>query len=120
MSHTMTEQQKKDARDNLGIKEFIALPEQLLKIWGNIPPEKQNISDIINKFENWVLQNYNEKDIVLVQGDFGMIYGLVSRLKVHNIKCCYATTKRIATELRKDDEVIKTSTFKHIIYRFYN
>lgn len=119
MSHTLTDEQISQAKLEHAIDQFVTLPDDLQKIWSNIPPEAESIGSYVDQFDNWVSNQYLPGDIALVQGDFGMIYSLTTKLKSKSIPCCYATTKRIATEKVTNGELVKKSIFKHIRFRFY-
>lgn len=80
-SHKLTDEQIKDAKENLNIKKFISLPENLQNIWSNIPPERVNIDKELEKIKKWIKENSNSRDYVLVQGDFGSTYKIVEYCK---------------------------------------
>ena len=47
-SHQLTDEQKKDAIENLKVTKFISLPEKLQKLWSNIPPEIESLGEYLN------------------------------------------------------------------------
>ncbi len=120
MNHNLTDEQVNDAKKSLEIKSFISLPDELKAAWRSIPAEMADISSIVDKFDKWVCDNYNTGDVILIQGEAGMTYKLISRLNKKEIKCCYATTKRESKEIETENGIVKTSTFKHVMFRFYN
>ncbi len=119
MSHKFNERQRKDAEINHNITNFVELPENLKQKWRNIPPESDCLQSIIDIFSNWVLEQYQTGDIVMIQGDFGATYGVVKALSKCDIPCCYATTKRNAIEYVEGTKTVKESTFIHVKFRFY-
>jgi len=116
-SHTLTLEQKEDAKTYLKVDEFISLPEELQKLWSNIPPELDNLDEYLKPISNYLKNNLKKGDYVLVQGDFGATCKMVSFIK--NLKSIpvYATTKRNAIERKVDGKVIKTAIFEHVRFR---
>lgn len=117
-SHKLTPEQIKDAK-KMGVKEFVYLPSNLQEKFSNIPPEIEDIKEYSKDFFSFLEKNAKKDDIVLVQGDFGVVYHIVEFCKKSNLKAVYSTTKRVATEKNIDGKIVKVSEFKHIKFRFY-
>ncbi|MEO1927266.1 MAG: CRISPR-associated protein Csx20 [Nautiliaceae bacterium] len=117
-SHKLTDEQIKDAKGNLGIEEFVYLPENLQKIWSNIPPEIEDIKPLLEDIKQFLRENANSGDVVLIQGDFGAVVGMVEFVRNWLIPI-YATTKRVSKEIEKDGKIVKVSEFKHVRFRKY-
>ena len=118
-SHKLTPEQIKDAKENLGVDEFVYLPQELQKKFSNVPPEIDDIKEYSLDFIEFLEKNVSKEDYVLIQGDFGVVYWLVDYCKENNLKAVYATTKRVVKEEVIDGKVIKISEFKHVKFRFY-
>jgi len=118
-SHKLTDEQIKDAKENLGINEFMYLPEDLQKKFSNVPPELEDIKEYSQIFIDFLKENTKKEDYVLVQGDFGLVFNIVEFCKENNLKAIYSTTKRVAKEQSIDGKVVKISEFKHIRFRRY-
>jgi hypothetical protein len=118
-SHTLTDEQKQDAKTNWSIEEFITLPIALQTIWSNVPSELEDIVEYLKPIREFLLEKIEANDIVLVQGDFGATYKTVSFINSLNGLAVYATTKRDVIEKEIDGKIIKTSVFKHIRFRRY-
>jgi hypothetical protein len=118
-SHTLTDEQKKDSIENLKITKFIYLPDNLQKIWSNIPPELDSLDTYLNDIKQFIRFNANKGDYVLIQGDFGAVCEIVKFSKNNHLTPIYATTKRISIEEKTDNNVIKKSIFKHVKFRRY-
>ena len=118
-SHKLTKEQIKDAKENLGVNEFIYLPEDLQDKFSNVPPEIEDIKEYSKDFKEFLKNNAKKQDFVLIQGDFGVVFNLVEFCKENNLKAVYSTTKRIAKEQVIDGKVVKVSEFKHIRFRSY-
>ncbi len=118
-SHKLTSEQIEDSKKNLKVEEFIYLPEELQKIWSNIPAEIENLNDLLKPIKKFLKKNINRGDYILIQGDFGAVYKFVRFAKKNQLKPIYATTKREFTEKEVNGKIIKTSTFSHVRFREY-
>ena len=118
-SHKLTDEQIKDAKENLGVDEFIYLPQDLQEKFSNVPPEIDDIKEYTQIFIDFLEKNVSSEDIVLIQGDFGVVFWVVEYCKQKNLKAVYATTKRVVKEQNIDGKVVKISEFKHVKFRFY-
>ena len=120
-SHHLTDKQIKDGSEALDIDEYIHLPEDLQKIWSNISPDNEDISNEVNAIIDWLEEKLDADDVVLVQGDFGATYKVVNYLKAKGIRAVYSTTKRQAEEKVMDDgKVMLKHTISHVIFREYS
>ena len=118
-SHTLTKEQIQDAKNSLGVGEFVKLPQNLQDIWSNIPPEIENLNPYLEPIKEWLREYLKSGDYALVQGDFGATCKLANFAKEHGVKAVYATTKRNVEEKVVNGKIIKTSVFKHIRFRRY-
>ena len=119
-SHRLTEQQILDAKSKLGIKEFIYLPRSLQEIWSQIAPEFELPINNLNKILEFLQNKSKNGDYVLVQGDFGATYYLVSFCFKNNLIPVYSTTKRIIVEEKNvEGKTLKTNMFEHVGFRKY-
>ena len=118
-SHTLTPSQKEDARKSLGVEQFVSLPDNLQKLWSNIPPDLPNLKEYLTPIKNFLKENAKEGDIVLIQGDFGGCFEMVNFVKSLNLKAVHSTTKRDVIEKTVNGKVEKFSVFEHVIFREY-
>ncbi len=119
-SHTLTGDQTADARQSLGVTEFVSLPEDLQARWSEVPPGLERIDDHLQPALNWLAEQAQPGDYVLVQGDFGAIYAAVSFALEHRLIPVYATTQRNVVETRLPDGKVQVQrTFQHVRYRRY-
>ncbi len=118
-SHTLTPSQKEDAKKSLGVEQFVSLPDNLQKLWSNIPTELKNLSEYLTPIKDFIRQNAQKGDIVLIQGDFGGCFEMVNFVKSLNLKAVHSTTKRDVVEKTVDGKVEKFSVFEHVIFREY-
>lgn len=120
MNHALTEEQIKDARHALGIAKIITMPEDLKKIWENIPPDILEIGPLLAPFEKWLETTSRKNDVVLIQGDFGACYLVVSLAFSKGLVPVYATTKREVVETPQADGSVRIERhFRHVMFRKY-
>ncbi len=118
-SHNLTEEQKKDAYNNLKCERIIPLPPPLQKIWSNIPPDK-DIAVIIKEFKVYLEASASRGDYILIQGDLGMVFSLVNWCLRRGMIPIYSTTKRTVMEMHKEGSMVKlVHIFKHVMFRRY-
>ncbi len=118
-SHTLTQAQKEDAKRSLGAEEFVSLPEDLQKLWSNIPPHIESLQEYLEPVKEFLKQNAKEGDYALIQGDFGACCQMVGFVKSLGVKAVYATTTRNVRERVVNGKVEKFSVFEHVIFREY-
>ena len=110
-SHELTATQTDDAKESLGVCNFIKMPQTLQDKWSNVLPELSDLDEFITDFEKFIKTNVKMGDVVLVQGDFCATYGVVNFCKKNGIKAVYATTKRVIKERIASDKVVKKLCF---------
>lgn len=122
-SHNLTPEQTQDAQESLGITNFVNLPEDLQRLWSNVPPDKNlELKGFLQPIMNFILQDKqtNAKDYALIQGDFGATYAMIPFCKEQGVIPIYATTERkIETETLKDGNVQTKRIFRHVCFREY-
>ena len=123
MSHPLTEEQKEDARNSLGVTKFVALPEPLLGLWSNVPPDlnKEETREYVRPILEWCYaQGFGGEAIFLVHGQPGAQNTVVNIVNRTSGTCYYATTKRVYVEtINPDGSVTKSSVFKHVRFVEY-
>jgi len=118
-SHTLTALQIKDAKKSLKVDKFIYLPMDLQKIWSSIPPDIEDIKEILKPIKTFLVKNCKKDDYILIQGDFGATCTMVSFSKKIDLIPIYSTNKRVAKEIKEGNRLIKISEFEHTRYREY-
>ncbi|OFI07070.1 hypothetical protein CLOACE_04750 [Clostridium acetireducens DSM 10703] len=118
-SHTLTEEQVKDAKENFGIKEFIYLPKELQKMWSNVPIEEYSYN-YEKPFINFLENNATEEDLVLIEGEYGITFKIVNWCLNNNLKAVYSCTKReFRSNCLSDGKIQNVHFFKHIRFKVY-
>lgn len=119
-SHNLTEDQVVEAQQNFKVEKFIEFPEDIRKLWSNIPPEGDINTESLKKIKIFIENNKSDRDYVLIQGDFGATYMMVNWCFDNNLIPIYATTKRGYTSEETDDgSIINKHIFKHVNFRLY-
>ena len=119
-NHTVTALQEQDARTSLKVKRIVDLPEKLEPVWNQIPPDVPGIAEHLAPIRDWLCENAQPGDYVLIQGDFGACYIMVNFAFEQGLIPVYSTTQREAVEeLHPDGSVKLTHNFKHRMFRKY-
>jgi len=118
-SHDLTQIQKNEAKNNLYIKEFISLDDELQEIWSSIPSDEESLKEYLKPLKKFLEERASLGDVILIQGDFGAVYSMVNFAKSLGLKAVYATTKRTVEEIVEDGKTIKKSIFEHRRFREY-
>lgn len=123
LNHALTEEQKKDAQVNLGVVSFVEPSQDIRSIWSNIIPEgglNNEYGKQLKKVIDWIQVNSMRDDYVLVQGEFGATYYVITYCIINGLIPIYATTRREAVEvIREDGSVEKKQVFRHVQFREY-
>ncbi len=120
-SHTLTEDQQKDAKASLGVTQFHHLPEDLQQIWSQVTLYIKNVADHAIPIWDWLVKEAKQGDYVLIQGDFGMTYATVNYALTLGLNPVYSTTiRRSKEETNEAGKVTKTLVFQHVRYRSYS
>lgn len=118
-SHKLSDAQKNELSNFWHVESFVYLPDELQKIWSNISPDLESLYEIVNPIKEFLKEHADEKDLVLVQGDFGACYTMVNYAKSLKLVAIYATTKRDVIEEIVDGKSMKKSIFEHGRFREY-
>jgi len=119
-NHQITTIQMQDAKDSLGIERIVEMPDALKELWRQIPSELPEISDYLMPLKEWLLSQAVKGDYVLIQGDFGACFIMVSAAIDMGLIPVYSTTKREAFEENGEDGAIRlVHQVKHQRFRKY-
>lgn len=119
LNHEISDLQKEDAIKT-GISSIIPLPDDLSRIWVNLPPEAEAIDPLLTPIKHWLSEKASQGDHVLIQGDFGACWLMVKFAFERRLVPVYSTTKRKAVEIQNTDGTTQTvRQFKHVIFRKY-
>lgn len=118
-SHRLTDMQKHQAETELGIEDFVYLPENLSQKWSNVPPDIETLDEYLYDLLVWLDENSSEGDYVLVQGDYGATFMVVTYCLKRKLIPVYATTRRVVRERNEGGKVITVREFEHVDFRRY-
>ena len=118
-SHTLTPAQELDAKESLNIESFVTLPNDLQQLWSNIPPYLKDVSGYLEPLKEYIQNNAEDGDVLLVQGDFGGCYEMINFIKFMGLTAVHSTTTRDVVEKTVNGKVEKFSRFEHVIFRLY-
>jgi hypothetical protein len=118
-NHTLTDAQQQDARQTLGVAQFVPLPDGLQRLWSQVPPDAEHLDEHLSPVWAYLRTEVTAGSVVLVQGDFGATCLAVEIVQSLGAVAVYATTRRTAIEKTVDGKVVKTSVFEHVRFRRY-
>lgn len=118
-SHTIDEEQRLELLNLYGVNEVIYLPEELQKIWSNVYLD-ENYYTNMELLVRFMLKTLNEGDCIVVQGNWGYVYRIVTVAKENNIIPLYAFTLRDGEDKIINGEKVRISKFKHVKFVEYN
>ena len=118
-SHEMTENQEKELNEVYNVEKIEKLPKDLQEIWSSVSIEN-NYKENFEKIRKYVEENFNENDVILIQGNWGYTYSLVKWSIEKGLIPVYSYTERNVEEIKDGENVKKISYFKHVKFLEYN
>jgi len=120
LSHRLLREQEEELKEVWGVNEILPLPEELQRLWSNIPPHLKELSPYLEPLWRWLEEKAQPEDVAVIQGDFGATYLAVQRAFQLGITPLYATTERVVCETIKPDGSVKQERlFRHVLFRVY-
>ena len=118
-SHQLTENQEKELVENFKVKKIISLSSELQEMWSNVSIKK-NYKENLEKIKKYIEENFNENDVILVQGNWGYTYNIVKWSIEKKLVPVYSYTERNVEEIKDGENVKKISYFKHVKFIKYD
>jgi hypothetical protein len=119
-NHTLTDLQVESVQSSLGTEKIVEPPSELKTLWRQIPPDMAEIYGYLKPLRQWLTENANKSDYVLIQGDFGACFIMVGLAFERGLIPIYSTTHREAMEEHNPDGSVKmVHRFQHQIFRRY-
>ena len=117
-SHQLTENQEKELVENFKVKKIVSLSSELQEMWSNVSI-KENYKENLDKIKKYIAENFNENDVMLVQGNWGYTYNIVKWSIEKKLFPVYSYTERNVEEIKDGENVKKISYFKHVKFIEY-
>lgn len=117
-SHQLTGNQEKELVENFKVKKIVSLSSELQEIWSNVSI-KENYKENLEKIKKYIEENFNENDVMLVQGNWGYTYNIVKWSIEKKLVPMYSYTERNVEEIKDGENVKKISYFKHVKFIEY-
>lgn len=117
-SHQLTENQEKELVENFKVKKIVSLSSELQEMWSNVSI-KENYKENLEKIKKYIEENFNENDVMLVQGNWGYTYNIVKWSIEKKLLPVYSYTERNVEEIKDGENVKKISYFKHVKFIEY-
>lgn len=121
LSHKLLKSQEEELNRDWKVEKIVQLTEVLKNEWSNINPNVEigDDSNLVDRLRDFILDNTNQEDYVIVQGEWGMTFTIVNMCFELNRVPIYATTERKTKETVKDGQVHSEKVFEHIRFRKY-
>ena len=117
-SHQLTDNQAKELMEDFGVKKIVSLTSELQEMWSNVSIKK-NYMENLKKIKEYIKNNFNKNDVMLIQGNWGYTYNLVKWSIDNELIPVYSYTERNVEEIKDGENVKKISYFKHIKFIEY-
>ena len=117
-SHQLTENQEKELVENFKVKKIVSLSSELQEMWSNVSI-KENYKENLEKIKKYIEENFNENDVMLVQGNWGYTYNIVKWSIEKKLIPVNSYTERNVEEIKDGENVKKISYFKHVKFIEY-
>ena len=120
-NHTLTSLQRDDACKSLSVEKIIVAPAAIQSLWSQIPPDLVELTAYIEPVCQWLGNEAEAGDFLLVQGDFGATFLLIEFARKNHLVPLYSTTERTVVEKHLEDGSVKLEhNFRHVRYRRYD
>ena len=117
-SHQLTGNQEIELLEKYKVEKIEKLPEELQYMWSNVSIKK-DYKENLEKIKKYIVNNFNSKDIMVIQGNWGYTYNLVKWSINNGFLPLYSYTERNVEEIKDGENVKKISYFKHIKFIEY-
>lgn len=117
-SHELTENQEKELKEEFEVDKIEKLPIDLQNMWSNVSI-KTKYYENLEEIKKYIENNFNEGDILLIQGNWGYTYNLVNWGINEKYIPIYSYTERNVEEVKDGENIKKISYFKHVKFIEY-
>lgn len=123
-NHLPTQEQHQELREKWKVREVVTLPDDLARLWANIPPELPFLVDYLQPIVTWLNElnaGWKEDDIAWVQGEAGAQHYMVLHCQRDRyMPVLHATSRReVVEETLADGSTRSTRVFRHVRFRIY-
>lgn len=121
MNHDLLSQQEKELYEIFNVERIVVPGDDLKSVWSQIPTDEKLPIDLLNDFIAWIEHNSLKNDLVLIQGDFGAVFYLVTFCLDHGrIPIYSASVRDYHEEIASDGTVIRHHRYQHRNFRVYS
>jgi hypothetical protein len=118
LNHQLTDRQRIELVKGFSCAVIEQTPAEAAQLWSAIPAEGELSGVPLEPITNW-LGNASPGDVVVVQGEMGATFAVVTWALRRSLVPVYATTRRVAQEMRIGERVTRTHVFEHVQFRRY-
>lgn len=117
LNHQFTQRQVEELAAVYHSEEVIVPDGELSAMWAQINPE-HDAQPLVDRVVLW-LEPAREGDLLVIQGEFGVTFKLVDYALKRGLVPMYATTRRVAKEVRDGERVHREYLFEHVRFKKY-
>lgn len=117
LNHQLTRKQVGELETIFHSEEILYPSTELSAMWSQIDPEKDT-NEIVQKVIDWLAVT-QKGDFLIVQGEFGTTFKLVDYALKNGLVPIYATTRRVAKEVRDGERIHREYIFEHVCFKRY-
>lgn len=118
-SHSLTKPQIREGKERFNVEEFVYLPSELQKLWSNVDPYTED-EEVYLKMKDYIINNVTKEDYLLIEGEYGLTFKLVSFAIKKGYKVLYSKTERVYEKKeREDGSIYNIHKFNHVRFSFY-
>lgn len=118
LNHKLTENQEKELSEKFHSERIVYPSQQLSEKWAQIPATERVDRTTAQAVVGW-LSDAEEGDTLIVQGEMGITFLLVSYALSHGLVPLHAVSRREETEVCEGENVVKRHVFRHVCFRRY-
>ncbi len=120
LNHAILPEQVRELEHTFGIERIENLPSELLHIWNRIKPSGALDTSALQRIIGWIADTTESGDYIVVQGEFGATYYVVSYCLDSGLIPLYATSERVYAETKnRDGSITRNHIFRHVCFRKY-
>ena len=118
LNHVLTQKQLDELAQKYQVSDVEYPPKDVSELWSQIPTGNELFKSDLKSVIQW-LQKAESKSLIIIQGEFGSTFALVDWALSNALIPIYAVTKRIETEEKKGEKIVRHYIFEHECFREY-
>ena len=118
LNHVLTQKQLDELVQKYQVSDIEYPPNSVSDFWRQILASVQILKSNLQPITEW-LNSAEKDDLIIIQGEFGSTFALVDWALSKAFIPVYAVTKRVETEEKQGETVMRHYIFEHECFREY-